>query len=97
MPWSNPTTYLFNEVSIKMFAPAASGVYALYNPRQWIYIGETNDIQARLLEHLRGDNFCIISMRPPSFSFELCPAALRVGRQNELILELGPACNQRLG
>ncbi len=98
MPWGNPNSYHFNAVSIIASVPAQSGVYALYNANQWIYIGESEDIRARLLQHVNGDNDCITRWAPPSISFELVPTqAGRVARQNQLILELRPACNQRLG
>lgn len=97
MPWSNPNGFLFTNVGILLNAPTASGVYALYNNERWIYIGESGNIQERLLQHFNGDNACITGWRPPSFSFELWPWNRRVARQDQLILELRPACNQRLG
>ena len=96
MPWNNPNSYPFNQQGV-MQAPARSGVYALYTSQQWIYVGESNDIQRRLLEHLRGDNPCITRSRPTSFSYELCDENQRVARQNQLIVELRPTCNQMLG
>ena len=83
--------------SIVSNAPSASGVYAIFNPQAWIYVGESGDIRARLLQHFDGDNPCITRMHPGGFQFELCPAAQRVARQNQLILALTPACNQKLG
>ena len=90
-------SFLYNRVSILANAPAASGVYALYNPQSWIYVGEGKDIRARLLDHLNGDSACLTQVNPTGFQFELCPADRRVARQDELIVALSPACNQRLG
>jgi hypothetical protein len=87
----------FSRPSILANAPNASGVYALYNPQIWIYLGESGDLQARLLQHLGGDNACITQNGPTGFQFELSPAAQRVARQNQLIAALGPICNQRFG
>ena len=97
MPWTNGASYHYNQIAILANAPAQSGVYALYTAARWVYIGESGDIRARLLQHLTGDNPLIIAAMPTSFSFELVPAAQRVARQNILIAELRPACNQRMG
>jgi hypothetical protein len=97
LPWSNSSGYNFTETSIKTNAPQLSGVYGLYSNQTWIYIGESGNIQERLLQHRGGDNECINRWNPPSFSYELVSANLRVARQNQLILELNPACNQKLG
>lgn len=97
MPWNNSESYQFTNQSILQNAPARSGVYALHTREKWIYIGESRDIQARLVQHLNGDNACIIAWNAQWFSFELWPADQRVARQDALILELQPACNQRLG
>ena len=32
--------------------PHASGVYALYTAQKWVYVGESDDIQQRLVEHV---------------------------------------------
>lgn len=97
MPWNNPNGYAFTGTFIKANAPASSGVYALYDSQRWVYIGESGDIQARLLQHLTGDNPCIVKMKPTTFRYELVPAHQRLTRQNELIRELVPICNQRSG
>ena len=100
MPWNNQNSYAYNRPSILQNAPNASGVYALFTRNEWVYIGESGDIQARLLEHLRTDqqeNPCIVRYNPAHFSYELWPANQRVQRQNQLIVELRSVCNQRLG
>lgn len=91
------TWYYFNRNSILTNAPATSGVYAIFRFGTWIYVGETGDIQARLLEHLNGDNPCITQSNPDGFQFELVAANQRVARQDAWIPALNPACNQRLG
>ena len=42
----------FTAVSIQKNAPDSSGVYGLSNGCEWIFIGETSNIRARLMEHL---------------------------------------------
>jgi predicted GIY-YIG superfamily endonuclease len=76
----------------------ASGVYAIYNQQRWIYFGESNDLQRRLLEHLNNAGSCILNNAPNGFMFEVnATEAGRTARQNALILALSPACNQTLG
>lgn len=89
--------FTWTRQSIMMNAPAASGVYAIYNPQVWIYIGESGNIRERLLAHFDGDNPCIIQNHPTGFQFELVAANQRVARQDALILALAPVCNRRLG
>jgi hypothetical protein len=89
--------HTYDRPSIVANAPNASGVYAIYGPQRWIYVGESGDIQTRLLQHLGGENACITKNGPTGFAFELSPAAQRVARQNQLIAALNPSCNQRLG
>ena len=94
------TGFTFNRADI-LLIPKQSGVYALYSRDKYIYIGEGQDIQARLLAHLEGDNARITRMQPTAFQVEAVSAEERVARQDALILGLGTmapeGCNQRLG
>ena len=85
----------WSESSIKENAPQSSGVYAIYN-RAWIYVGESNDIQYKLLGHWSGDNACITSAIPTGFVFEICNQNERLRRQVALINRFLPRCNQRM-
>jgi hypothetical protein len=96
MSWNNPVPYVFGLFSVMDNAPAESGIYAIYNDKSYIYIGETGDIRARLINHLNGDYPCIMSRCPRSFSYELAPSGRRFRRQAEVIRELTPLCNIRL-
>ena len=60
----------------------------------WIYIGESNDIQRRLLEHCNGANDCITRANPSGFMFEVCDLVERVRRQTALVAQFRPLCNQ---
>lgn len=93
-PW-----FYFNRDSIIANAPRASGVYALFTAggQRWTYFGESGNIEARLLEHLNGDNPCITRNAPNGFQFEAVPAYQRVARQNQLIANLVSLCNQQMG
>ncbi len=94
--WNN-NSYPFDATSIHIYAPNQSGVYALHDSQRWIYVGETENLHDRLMQHVNGDNACVTRQRPTHFSFELWPGQQRVRRQDQLIVELGPSCNQRLG
>jgi hypothetical protein len=87
--------YRFQRDSIVLQAPESSGVYGLYSAL-WIYIGECDNIRARLLEHLAGDNPCISLRQPSGFAFELVCPEHRRRRKEELIKKLEPFCKEEL-
>jgi len=84
--------YLFQRESILKNAPESSGVYGLFNAF-WIYIGETDNLREKILEHLDGDEPCIVRFQPSGFAFELAPPKERRRRHEQLIKELQPLCN----
>jgi hypothetical protein len=87
----------FKRSSILSNVPRVSGVYAIRGSKGWIYVGESEDIQTRLLKHLGGDNTCVTKNQPLAFQYELVAENQRMKRQADLILKLRPICNQRLG
>lgn len=90
------TGYSFSEQGIAASAPRASGVYAIYNNTEWIYVGEAKDIEARLYQHLRGESdqsARIWRRNPTGFGYELCDMSTRTAREAHLIAELDPTCN----
>ena len=93
MPWHDRTSYPFNRASVIANAPMQSGVYALHSETRWIYVGESGDILARLIQHLDGDSACIGLFRNLTFSYELLPEMVRAGRLDELITKFRPICN----
>jgi len=93
MPWQG-TLYTFNRSTVIASGPRWAGVYALWRDDRWIYIGQSENIFDRLLEHLSADDDCITRERPSGFGFELIADALaREAREGELIRELLPVCN----
>jgi len=96
MPWRNPISYPLDTASVILNAPQESGVYALRHGKTWVYIGESKDILAQLVQHLRGENFCIERFPNMTFSYELSPPIARTWRMNELIRELCPVCQPML-
>ena len=79
--------------AVQSFAPVASGVYGVSNAREWIYIGETDDIRDALLTHLQEFDSPLMKKRPTGFVFEVCDRARRSARQDCLVLEYEPVYN----
>jgi excinuclease UvrABC nuclease subunit len=79
---------------VRTFAPASPGVYGISNAHEWIYIGESDNIQASLLEHLQDSQARVMKKQPTGFVCELCDRAARSSRQDRLILEYESACNR---
>ncbi len=95
MPFEEFTPRSFTAVSVRANAPAASGIYGVSNAREWIFIGQTDNIRASLLHELHLSDSAILKRYPTGFVFELCVPAERLARQNRLIFEYGPVCNRR--
>lgn len=93
MPFDQVTPRPFKPMAVQMYAPSASGVYGISNSREWIYIGETENIKGALLAHL-GDA-PTMKLEPTGFVFEVCEGARRPARQDRLVLEYEPICNRQ--
>ena len=85
-------TYMYTFEAVREKAPSASGVYTIYTPKRWVFVGESEDIQRSLFQHLNDSSASMTRFGPLSFAFELVPPAERVPRQRTLIAELEPAC-----
>jgi hypothetical protein len=94
MPFDKPTPRSLTPASIRAHAPIASGLYGISNAREWIYIGETDNIQGTLLSHLEEPGTSLMQRRPTGFVFELCDREHRPVRQDRLVTEYWPACNR---
>jgi hypothetical protein len=88
------TPVSFSRPSIETLPEGQIGCYGLYRPNNWIYVGR-GDIRARLLAHLDGDNPCITRQGPTHVVIEVAERAEE--REKQLIRELRPLCNQRVG
>jgi hypothetical protein len=73
--------------------PGASGVYAIFAARRWVYVGESQNIRTSLFRHLNDKDTGMAQFGALSFSFELIPSAERLSRKQALVAELTPACN----
>src|ERR1700688_3245753 len=93
MPFDQLMPRPFTSGAIQMYAPNVSGVYGISNAREWIYIGETDNIQGALLAHLKDIGTALMKRAPRGFVFEVCDRARRRARQDRLVFEYEPACN----
>jgi hypothetical protein len=94
MAFVQQTARAFNRAAIERLNPGQNGVYGLFKPNVWIYVGK-GDIRTRLLAHLNGDNPCIARQAPTSWVDEVTSNA--DARERELIGELNPQCNKQVG
>jgi hypothetical protein len=94
MPFDHPTPRPLQPSAIHNFAPTLSGVYGLSNAREWIYIGETDNIRGALIRHLNDFDTPAMKMQPTGFVFEICDQSRRPARQDRLVHEYEPACNR---
>jgi len=80
-------------VEIADRAPTESGVYYVGGAEGYLFIGESADVRAALLEHVAGHNSSILIFKPLWFGFELCSAESRIKRRDEMVVEYAPLCN----
>ena len=95
MPFKEQAPRPFTRQNIETLNPNQIGVYGLFKQNAWVYVGR-GDIRERLLDHLNGDNSHITEQHPTHWVGEVIqgdPAA----RERQLILELQPSCNERIG
>lgn len=67
-----------------------SGVYTIFTSQRWVHVGESDNVKESLFRHLNEPSASIARLGPLSFSFEVMPAAERVGRQQALVAALAP-------
>lgn len=94
MPFQNYVASPFSELSIRRFAPDCAGIYALSNAREWVFVGQADNIKAALLTHLQEADSAIGRRAPTGFAFEACSPDARFTRFERMILELEPVCNR---
>jgi hypothetical protein len=97
VPFENHGNRPFTMSAIGKNAPPASGVYGLADAREWIYVGETADIQAELLSYLKNPHAFLREHPPTGFTYELTTPGQRIERRNQLVLELEPIGNRLVG
>ena len=95
MPFPEQTPKTFTRASIEALRSGQVGVYGLFRGTVWIYVGK-GDIRQRLLDHLNGDNSCITRERSTHW-VDVLTQGDPSERERQLILELTPLCNRRVG
>lgn len=88
-----PSKLTYDLDSITRNVPSVSGVFVIYSWDACVFVGESDDVCASLLEIYYEANPCLARNKLTHFTFELGPPDSRAGRQFECIQELGPACN----
>ena len=75
MAFRNQNGYAFNRASVLANAPNASGVYGIYRQGVWIYVGQSKDIQARLMQYINEREEVMYASRnqPTGFTYDLGP------------------------
>jgi len=97
MPFVQQTSRAFNRYNVESLNPNQYGVYGLFKQGAWVYIGR-GDIRQRLLSHLNGDNPCILQYKPTHWVDEVYNDELSAERrEKQLIVELNPICNEKIG
>jgi len=84
----------YTKANIESISEGQMGVYGIYKKEGWIYVGR-GDIRARMLAHYNGDNSCITNAAPTGWCAEVTSNA--EAREKELIVELSPSCNKKVG
>ena len=95
MPFPQQQPRLFAKANIEALNPNQIGVYGLFRHGVWVYVGKA-DIRQRLLDHLNGDNPCITRENPTHWVDEVTSGDPSI-RERQLITELQPVCNKRVG
>ena len=83
-------SYPLTHAGIAVNAPRESGVFAVSTSDRCLYVGETHNIQRRLLDYVNevGETAGVLS-----FQFEIAKPEFRQIRQRAVIRELRPTDN----
>lgn len=92
MPFNRTHSIAFTPSNIRSAVPNVGGVYGIFQATAWIFVGESEHLQGRLLEHAADLTHEMHSHHPTHFVYELTQE--RVPRRNELIRECAPCCNK---
>jgi len=85
----------YTKEDIESLIPNQKCVYGLFNNDVSIYIG-SGDIREEMLAHLKGDVQCTQQRKVNLWTFEVI-AGDPINRENKLINEYRPLCNQQFG
>jgi len=83
MPWRSATSLPFTHIDIVSRVPSESGVYAILTGGACIFVGESWNLKARLLELASA-----LEVGHLTIAYELCPDEQRSDRKRALAAEL---------
>jgi hypothetical protein len=86
---AGPEGYTFTYAGVHE-APNASGLYTIYSPRRWVYVGGSDDIRRSLYRLLNDSPMWMDRLGPLSFSFKRLPPDQRCAGQQALVAEWNP-------
>lgn len=87
----------YTKQDIESLNGSESGVYGIATATEWVYVGK-GDIRTRMLAHYNGDNPCIKNKKPTQWTGEVFTDSNAMdAREKQLILELQPSCNKKVG
>ncbi len=95
MPFESYFPRSFNASSIRAYAPEAAGVFGLSNAKEWLYIGESGNIQSSLMNLLDERRAESQDRAVTGFVFQVCDAAQRWSLQDKLRREYEPGNDRR--
>lgn len=87
MPFQQVFPRSFTAASIREHAPALSGVYGITNAKEWLLIGEADNIRDALIAHLEERGTPLLQHNPKGFVYEPCHPMNRRKRREQLTLE----------
>jgi hypothetical protein len=93
MPFIRTHAIAFTASNIRSSVPNVGGVYGIFEAGKWIYVGESDRLQGRLLEHAADLKHEMHRHHPTHFVYELTDE--RIPRQHQLVRECAPVCNGR--
>ena len=96
MQFLNPARVLYDRANVTTHASTRRGVYAMFTILdECLYVGQTDDIRRRLLEHLDGDDRADQCLRERGASYCLWEETPNSGkRERELYFAYDkPPCN----
>ncbi|HTS40415.1 MAG TPA: hypothetical protein VMH84_07735 [Xanthobacteraceae bacterium] len=94
MPFPKQDPRPFTKAGIEWLSPAQNGVYGIFRSNAWIYVGR-GDLRNRLLAHFNGENPRITREQPTHYVAIVTSNDIEI--EKELIVELRPLANQKIG
>jgi hypothetical protein len=94
MPFNRTNAIAFTASNIRAAVPNSPGVYGIFHGGAWIYVGESEHLRGRLLEHLADAAHEMHSHSPTHFVYEVTPE--RGPRARQLTRECAPCVHPRI-